>query len=146
MGQPRARTRSARPAPTLSIPADPTLPATIVRDPATGIATGGVRVPDADVPIRTLRGVRPPADLGISPACFLFGAVDPWNGDSDAYDGDPAIDISPTPEPSLSALYRKQARYVARVVLSTLRGVLQGVVRPRDALGIVEKATTVEIP
>lgn len=130
----------------LSIPADPAQPVTIVRDPATGIAAGGIRVPDVDVPIRTLRGVRPPADLAISPACFLFGAVDPWNGDTDAYDGDPAIDISPTPEPSLAALYRTRGRYVTRVAISALRSIFQGYVRPRDAFGIVEKAITVPIP
>ena len=130
----------------LSIPADPTLPAAIVRDPATGIAQGGIRVPDVEVPIRTLWGVRPPADLGISPACFLFGAVDPWNGDADAYDGNPAVDPSPTPEPSLAALYKKRARYVAAVTFSTIRVVFEGYVRPRDAIGIIQKATTVEIP
>ena len=130
----------------LSIPADPTLPATIVRDPATGIATGGIRVPDVEVPIRTLRGVRPPADLAISPACFLFGAVDPWNGDSDAYDGDPAIDLSPTPEPNLTALYRTKGRYVTAVAISAIRLLFQGYLLPSDAVDIVKRATTVDIP
>jgi Alpha/beta hydrolase domain len=120
--------------------------ATIVRDPATGIAQGGIRISDVDVPIKTLWGVRPPADLAISPACFLFGAVDPWNGDTDAYDGDPAIDISPTPEPSLTALYTSEAQYVAQVVFSTIGDVFDGYVRPRDAIGIVEQAATVDIP
>jgi hypothetical protein len=130
----------------LSIPADPAIPAAIVRDPATGIAKGGIRVPDVDVPIKTLWGARPPADLAISPACFLFGAVDPWNGDADAYDANPAFDPSPTPEPSLAALYKKQPRYVGKVLFSTLRAVLEGYVRPRDAIGILEKAAAVEFP
>jgi len=130
----------------LSIPADPAVPATVVRDPATGLARGGVRLPDVAVPTRTLSGVRPPAALQNFPNCFLFGAVDPWNGDADAWDGNPAFDISPAPEPSLSALYGSESRYVASVGLSALRLVVQGFLVPRDAAEIVATARTVDIP
>jgi len=128
----------------LSIPADATLPATIVRDPATRIARGGIRVPDVEVPIRTLWGVRPAGDP-LAGVCFLFGSVDPWNGDVDPHDGG-ALDPMPTPEPSLSALYKKRIGYVAAVTISTLRNVLLGYIRPYDAPEIVKKAKTVDIP
>jgi hypothetical protein len=130
----------------LSIPADPALPATIVRDPATGLAKGGIRMPDVAVPTRTLSGVRPPAVLQQFPNCVLFGTSDPWNGDSDAWDGNPDLDVSPTPEPSLSALYQTEGKYVAGVTLSSLRLALQGLLRPRDVVLIIQDATTVDIP
>jgi len=125
----------------LSIPE--TGAATIVRDPATGIAKGGIRVPDVDVPIRTLWGVLPP---GGAPFCFLFGAVDPWNGDTDVHDGDPSLDLSPTPEPSLSVLYEKESKYVKAVKDSADGLVDQGFLRPFDAQAIIDRAKTVDIP
>jgi len=125
----------------LSIPE--TGAATIVRDPATGIAKGGIRVPDVDVPIRTLWGVLPP---GGAPFCFLFGAVDPWNGDSDVHDGNPSLDLSPTPEPSLSVLYEKESKYVKAVKESADGLVDQGFLRPFDAKAIIDRAKTVDIP
>lgn len=127
----------------LSIPTDPTLPATIVRDPFTGIALGGLRLPDVDVPTRTLWGVLPP---GGSPSCSLFGAVDPWNGDVDPHDGVESLDLTPTPEPTLSALYGDEATYVQAVTDSANGLVSQGFLLPRDAQAIIDRASTVEIP
>jgi hypothetical protein len=130
----------------LSIPADPAFPATIVRDPATGLAKGGIRLPDVAAPTRTLTGERPLAALQQFPNCFLFGAVDPWNGDGDAWDGNPALDISLTPEPSLSALYGKESKYVKAVKESAKGLVARGFLLPRDASEIVAAAKTVDIP
>lgn len=124
----------------MSIPADPTVPATIVRDPVTGIAKGGIRMPDVAVPTRTLIGVRPPATLGQFPTCFLFGSTDPWNGDGDAWDGDPRYDVSGTPEPDLAALYPSHAGYVAAVTRSAAGLVAQGFLLPSDAGDIIEGA------
>jgi len=124
----------------LSIPADPALPATIGRDPATGLAKGGVRLPDVAVPTRTLTGQRPPGALQNNPNCFLFGAADPWNGDSDAWDGDPLFDPSPVPEPSLSALYGSHGRYVSRVVLQVISLEIRGLLLPADGRDLIEAA------
>lgn len=123
----------------LDIPEDPSIPATIVRDPATGIATGGIRLPDVAVPTRSLTAARPP-----DPACFLFGAVDPWNGDADAWDGT-GRDPSPTPEPTLAALYGKESTYVKAVKESAYALVAQGFLRPRDARQIIDRAKSVDI-
>ena len=129
----------------LVIPADPTAEATIVRDPYTGIANGGLRYPDIDVPIRTLRGVRPPAGLGANPACFLFGATDPWNRDGNPYDGDPAFDLTATPEPNPSELHGKRSRYVSAVRRSAAALVDAGYMRPYDAKNLVERAKGVDL-
>lgn len=141
--------RAPIPAPRVDvvIPSDPTQPATVARDPVTGIAIGGLRLPDVDVPIRTLSGERAPAAVPPTPACgsSLFGASDAWNGDSDPYDGT-SLDISGTPEPSLSVLYKRESRYVAAVTISVIRNVLLGYLRPHDAIDIIEKARTVDIP
>lgn len=128
----------------LVVPADPTQPSTIVRDPTTGIAKGGIRVPDVEVPIRTLWGVRPAGDP-VAGFCFLFGTVDPWNSDADPYDGG-VFDLTPTPEPSLSVLYGTEFRYVAAVAASAIRNALLGYLRPYDAIEIIERARTVDIP
>jgi Alpha/beta hydrolase domain len=124
----------------LDIPADPSIPATVVRDPATGIATGGIRLPDVEVPTRTLSAARPP-----NPVCTLFGAVDPWNGDSDAWDGT-VRDPSPTPEPSLVELYGKESKYVKAVKQAADALVADGFLRPKDAQEIIDRAKTVAIP
>jgi hypothetical protein len=127
----------------LSIPTDPARPATIVRDPATGLAEGGIRLPDVATPIRTVTGTRPAVG---NPLCFLFGVSDPWNGDVDAWDGDAAADVSPTPEPSLAALYGSEAGYV-RAVSRSARGLVdQGFLLRSDAREIVAAAREVDIP
>jgi hypothetical protein len=96
---------------------------TIRRDPATGIALGGVRTPQVDVPTRTLNGIRAPA--GGPGFCRLFGRTDEWNGDKDKWDGGPA-DPSPTPEPVLSKLYRSKDDYTAKFERAINAGIKAG--------------------
>jgi hypothetical protein len=115
----------------------------IVRDPATGIATGGVRLPDITVPTRTLTGQRNATGAGA--LCFLFGAVDPWNGDGDAWDTHDADDPSDpggtlTPEPDLSRRYPTHAGYVAKVRAAARSAVREGFLTPGDAATIVAAA------
>jgi hypothetical protein len=61
-------------------PALPEPAAVIARDPATGNAIGGIRLPQVAVPIETLTGIRPPVSAAASPFCVLFGAASPWDG------------------------------------------------------------------
>ena len=53
-----------------------TVPPDFVRDHL-GIALGGVRTPDVDVPVATLSGAAPP---GVSRMCALFGSTVPFDG------------------------------------------------------------------
>lgn len=123
-----------------------TVQATINRDPATGLAIGGLRLPQIAVPTSTHTGERPLGALAASPFCFLFGASDPWNGDSDAWDGQAGFDPSPTPEPTLSASYRNRGDYVSKVVASAWHSVLRGHLRPVDALQIIRDAAHAPVP
>jgi hypothetical protein len=139
----KAPSRGARV--TLLIPADPTQPATFDRDPATGIAKGGIRLPDVAVPTRTLWGTRTAAGLKQNASCRNYGSVDAWNGNSDPWDADPSLDISPNPEPTLAALYGSSSKYVAAVKKSADELVAKGFLLDADAKGMVEKAKTVVI-
>lgn len=136
---------SAAPRVALSIPADPTQPATIEHDPATGLAKSGIRLPDVAVPTRTLSGTRTAAALEQNPRCRLNGSVDAWNGDRDPWDSDPARDISPNPEPTLAALYGNGDAYVAAVSKSADELVARGFLLEDDARQIVEKAKADDI-
>lgn len=129
----------------VSIPPLPGVPA-IQRDPSTGLVIGGVRLPDIDVPIATNTGERPPAALAANPTCVLFGAHDPWNGDSDAWDGQVGFDPSGTAEPVLSVLYPTHGRYVHQVVESALDSVFKGYLRPADAVTLVKQAAHARVP
>jgi hypothetical protein len=106
---------------------------TIRRDPSTGIALGGVRTPQVDVPTRTLNGIRAPAGGG--QFCFLFGRTDEWNGDKDPWDGGPA-DPSPTPEPVLSRLYPTKADYIAKFERAIDAGVKAGFLLKEDVASL----------
>jgi len=139
------RAPASAPRVAMSIPADPAQPATIVRAPATRLANGGIRLPDVAVPTRTLWGTPPEAVLKANPNCRLFGAFDNWNGDSDAWDADPALDISPKPEPSLVKLYGDNAKYVAAVKRTTDGLVARGYLLAPDANAMVEAAKKVAI-
>ncbi|ROS41985.1 alpha/beta hydrolase domain-containing protein [Amycolatopsis thermoflava] len=113
------------------------------RDPATGLATGGIRLPDVAVPTRTLSGERDTTDSGVF--CGLYGARDPWNGDADPWDqhddGDPSDpSFPPTAEPVLSRLYPTNADYVAKVQAAAQSSVTAGHLLPEDAATIVEAA------
>jgi Alpha/beta hydrolase domain len=129
----------------LSIPADVAQQASVVRDPGTGLAKGGIRLPDIAVPTRTLTGTRPAFALKQHPNCALFGAVDPWNGDSDPWDADPALDISPKPEPKLAALYGSNASYVKAIKHSADALVAAGFLLESDVQEIVDAAKKVTI-
>ena len=113
----------------------------IRRDPATGLALGGIRYADVDVPTRTLTGERGP---GGSPFCGLMGRTDPWNGDSDAWDGT-AADPSPTPEPDLAVLYPSHGVYVCKVVRATNGSIRAGFLLRDDRRSFVDVAAQSDI-
>jgi len=127
----------------LSIPKDASQPAKVVRDPATGIGKGGIRLPQIAVPTATRWGERPPG-MEENPSCRLYGSSDPWNGDSDKWDSGPH-NISPSPEPSLRELYRDNAGYVKQVSKSVKALVSKGWLLQADADAIVEEARGVPI-
>ncbi|HEU5026188.1 MAG TPA: alpha/beta hydrolase domain-containing protein [Spirillospora sp.] len=115
----------------------------IVRDPATGLARGGVRLPDVTVPTRTLSGQRGGGITGL--ICTLFGASDPRNGDADPWDNhddaDPSNPASPrTPEPVLTRLYPTPAAYIAKVSAAASSAVRRGFLTPEDATRLIKKA------
>ncbi len=118
--------------------------ASIHRDPATNIATGGIRLPPVAVPIGTLIGIHPSGDWA---NCIpQAGAYDPWNRDSDPWDGQTGLDPSPTPEPDLSLLYPSHANYVHRVTASAAKSVQEGFLRPRDAAALLQAASEAPVP
>ena len=118
----------------------------VVRDAATGLAKGGIRLPDVAVPTRTLSGSRPPGSAGGTLFCILAGSRDPWNGDADAWDGQAGLDPSPTPEPVLSELYASHEDYVRRVTVAALISTLRGYVLPQDVAAIVQTARDADVP
>jgi Alpha/beta hydrolase domain len=119
---------------------------TIDRSPLTGLAIGGIRLPQVAVPVATLTGDRPLGALSPNSCFILFGTLDRWNGDSDAWDGQAEIDPSPTPEPDLRIRYRSHQDYVARVAAAAARSTLHGFLRPRDAVLIVKEAQASTMP
>jgi hypothetical protein len=127
----------------LTIPDDDLL--SINRDPATGLAISGMRLPEVAVPIATLVGMRQEAALGDS--CFpWFGTHDTWNRDGDSWDGQAGLDDSPTPEPDLQLLYPSHEDYVRKVVKAALGSTQDGFLRPRDALTIIREAVSADVP
>jgi hypothetical protein len=120
--------------------------AVIDRDPATGNAIGGIRLPQLTVPIETLSGIRPPAAVQGNPNCVLFGATDPWDGNTDAWDGQAGLDPSPTPEPSLAALYGTKTNYLIRYELATWQSVLEGFLLWRDTREVIGLARAASVP
>jgi len=110
-------------------------PAALVnRDPASGNALGGIRLPQVAVPIETLTGIRPPAALQSNPNCILFGATDPWDGDSDPWDGQSGLDPSPTAEPSLFMLYGTKHTYLEQYEEATEQSIARGFLLRRDRM------------
>jgi hypothetical protein len=94
----------------------------IQRDPVTGIALGGIRLPDVVVPIATLSGERP---AGNGPGfCAVFGFTDPWNGGADPWDvaGGPG----PAVEPNLDVLYPNHGSYVQQFTQATDASIKDG--------------------
>jgi hypothetical protein len=129
----------------VTIPPPPGAP-TLDRDPSTGIAIGGIRLPAVSVPISTESGERPPGALSTNFFCILFGASDAWNGDADVYDGQVGFDPSPTPEPVLARLYPSKGVYVLRVLRAALGSVSRGFLRPADFPEIIQDAIDAEVP
>ena len=91
---------------------------------------------------RTLTGVR---GAGGGPFCGAFGRTDPWNGDSDAWDGT-AEDPSPTPEPDLHALYPTHADYVSLFVQATNDSIKAGFVLKEDKRDFKVHAAHSDVP
>jgi len=122
-------------------------PAALVnRDPASGNALGGIRLPQVAVPIETLTGIRPPAALQSNPNCILFGATDPWDGDSDPWDGQPGLDPSPTAEPSLFMLYGTKHTYLEQYEEATEQSIARGFLLRRDRDEVIDLAEAANVP
>lgn len=119
---------------------------TINRDPATGLALGGVRLPQIAVPWATVTGERSSAAVEASPFCFLFGAFDLWNGNTDSYDGQAGVDPSPTPEPSLGTLYGTRSNFLNQYTTSAKNAVAAGFIRPRDLQEVLNEGAAVAVP
>jgi len=122
---------------------------TFNRDPATGIAIGGIRLPAIAVPTASLNGNRSeldPQTWGPGGQCFLVGSSDPWNHDSDLWDGQAGLDPSPTPEPDLQLLYHSHQHYVERVAAAALQSVDAGYLRPVDGVKLVLDAAHAAVP
>src|SRR5262249_6790465 len=122
---------------------------TFTRDPATGIAIGGIRLPAVAVPTATLDGNRSDLDeatWGPGGQCYLVGSLDPWNHDSDLWDGQAGLDPSPTPEPDLQVLYPSHKNYVERVSAAALQSVEAGYLRPADGVNLVLDASHAAVP
>ncbi|MEU5879220.1 alpha/beta hydrolase domain-containing protein [Spirillospora sp. NPDC047279] len=113
------------------------------RDPSTGLAAGGIRLPDVTVPTRTLTGLRDTTGGGVF--CGLYGATDPWNADADPWDrhdaGDPSDPAAPRDtEPDLTLLYPTRDDYVGKVRTAATASVAAGHLLPEDATTIISAA------
>ena len=119
------------------------------RDAATGIAIGGIRLPAVAVPTATLDGNRSDLDWstwGPGGGCYLGGAFDRWNHDSDLWDGQAGLDPSPTPEPDLQVLYPTHQNYVERFAAAALQSVKDGYLRPADGVQLALDAAHTAVP
>ena len=144
--QRQERTPSIGPRFTVQIVTSPQTAAVLVRDPVTGNAIGGIRLPQLAVPIETLTGVRPPAAVAGNPNCALFGATDPWDGDSDSWVAQPGLDPSPTPEPSLAALYGTRHRYLEEYENATEESIQRGFLLPSDRREVINLSEVAVVP
>ncbi|WP_420038089.1 alpha/beta hydrolase domain-containing protein [Streptomyces sp. cg28] len=100
-------------------------------------------MPDVTAPTRTLSGSRDTTGSGV--LCGLYGARDPWNGDTDAWDerdeGDPSDPSLPaTAETVLSELYPTHADYVDKVRAAAQTSVSARFLLPEDATAIIADA------
>jgi hypothetical protein len=118
----------------------------IIRDPQTGLAMGGVRLPQIAAPVATYTGSRPINGMFGGIFCLFFGATDYWNGDSDTYDNKFLSDPSPTPEPDLNALYSSQQAWLEKFLQAVDSSVAQGFLRPRDAEDALTRARSFAWP
>jgi hypothetical protein len=116
------------------------------RDPATHLVIGGIRLPAVVVPTATLNGNRSDLDPNTPLPCALMGSFDPWNHDSDPWDGQAGRDPSPTPEPDLQLLYGTHTGYVLRVGVAAAGSAAGRFLRPADALAVVGAAQKASLP
>jgi hypothetical protein len=130
----------------VQIVTSPSPAAVINRDAVTGNAIGGIRLPQMTVPIETLTGTRPPAALQSNPNCVLFGATDPWDGDSDPWDAQPGLDPSPDPEPSLATLYGTRHNYLEQYEEAAEQSADQGFLLRRDRKEVIDLAKAASVP
>jgi hypothetical protein len=114
------RGKPAPRAPRIELIAAP--PGTIARD-AHGNALGGIRTPQLDAPIATLRGDGQTGTI----LCLLFGTTVPFD------------------DARLASLYRDHGAYVAAVRKTTRRAVRAGFVRRSDAKLILREAAGSDI-
>jgi hypothetical protein len=146
------RTPDSAPRMSLTVPTPPDNFDQLVvfnRDPATNLTRGGIRLPAVAVPIATLDGNR--SDLeddaqGPGGGCYFSGAYDPWNHDSDSWDGNAGLDPSPDPEPELLTLYPTHDNYVRKIAGASVRSVEAGHLLPEDAAKVVLEAVRTPVP
>jgi hypothetical protein len=110
----------------------------VQRDPTTGIARGGIRLPEITVPKWTLRGDRSPAG---NPFCVLLGRTDPWR--PDPWDGGPTDAVHP--DPDLALLYPNHGRYVSAFVQAAADSVEAGFLLREDRQEVQQRAVHSEI-
>jgi Alpha/beta hydrolase domain len=118
----------------------------IVRDSQTGLARGGVRMPQIAVPVATYTGSRPIRGLFGGVFCVFFGATDYWNGDSDLHDNKFLADPSPAPEPDLNQIYADRDGYLRKFMQAVDDSVAEGFLRPRDAEAALDWARSFAWP
>ncbi len=97
-----------------------------VRD-ADGIAEGGIRTPEVDVPVDVLSGL-PAASSGASVACLLAGST------------------TPIPEAVLTERYDSRADYLAAYEAATDEAIDAGFVLPADRQAMLDDARPDRIP
>lgn len=98
-----------------------------IRD-ATGIAEGGIRTPEVDVPVDVLSGLAPAASADASVACLLAGST------------------TPIPETDLVARYGTRADYLAAYEAATDKAIDAGFVLSADRQAMLDDAQPERIP
>lgn len=98
---------------------------TIIRRDARGIALGGIRTPDVDVPVATLSGAPAP---DASPMAMLLGTTTPFD------------------EATLRSLYPTKQAYLTKFAAALDESIRAGYVRRCDRADYLAKAQAVTIP
>jgi hypothetical protein len=98
---------------------------TRVRRDDHGIALGGIRTPDVDVPVATLSGAAPP---GADPVRALLGSTTPFD------------------EQTLRSLYPSKEVFVERFTASLDDAIARGYVRASDRAAYLARADAADIP
>lgn len=88
-----------------------------------GLAKGGIRLPEVEVPIALNTGINSGATF-----CVLYGAYQPFDDDT------------------LRALYRNHGRYVSAVAHSANRNLKAGYIRPEAAVEYKVEAAFADVP